>query len=68
MTSLGIGNTASALMVAPLVLLFDYTKTHKNKTMDLIIPAAGVALVALVYIEGFFQVLTNLQNIIAVGA
>lgn len=62
----GIGGAVSLFVVAPLVMLFSYTKKHKNPKIDTLIPVAGIALIAVVYIEGIFQVLTlNLGNVIS---
>ena len=62
----GFGKCAPMLLLIPLVIFFDYTKSHENKMVDLIIPVAGVALVALLLIEGFFEVarfsLANLKE------
>ena len=38
-----------------LILLFSYTKNHKNERVDLFIPIGGVALAFLVGIEGTYQ-------------
>ena len=56
--NIGIGGSVGLILVIPLVMLFSYTKQHKNPKIDLIIPIAGVALIALVLIEGTFQVVT----------
>ncbi len=64
--NIGFGTAAPILMVAPILLLFSYKKTHKNPNIDIIIPVVGVGLIALVYIEGLYQVITlNLPDIIA---
>lgn len=52
---LGLGDSVSLLLLAPLMLLFSYTRTHKNKTIDIIIPAAGVVGIVLSYMEGLYQ-------------
>ena len=57
-TSIGIGDSVGLVLAIPLVLLFSYTKQHKNPKIDLFIPIAGVALIALVLFEGTFQVIT----------
>lgn len=51
----GMGKSLSLLFIIPFILLFSYTKTHKNKLIDTIIPVAGIAFIALVLIEGGFQ-------------
>ena len=55
---IGFGEAIGLIIVAPLVLLFSYTKTHKNALVDTLIPVAGIALIALVLLEGCFEVLT----------
>ena len=56
--SVGIGSATGLILAAPLVLLFSYTKTHKNPKIDLFIPVGGIVLIALVLLEGSFQVVT----------
>lgn len=61
--NIGIGGSMGLILVIPLVLLFSYTKTHKNPKVDLIIPVIGVALIIVVILEGSFQVIIgNLPN------
>ncbi len=64
MSTLGFGLTAPMIFISPILLLFNYNKTHENKTMDIVIPLAGIALVVFVYIEGIFQVLIHMPEII----
>jgi len=51
----GMGKSLSLIFIVPFILLFSYTKSHKNKRIDMIIPIAAIALIALVLIEGGFQ-------------
>ena len=60
--ALGFGQAIPLLFIIPLVMLFDYRKTYKNKLPDLLIPAIGVGLLVVVYVEGVFQVLTSWIN------
>lgn len=57
---LGIGQCLSLLLAIPFIILFSYTRTHKDKTMDAVIPFIGIFLLLFVYIEGAFRVLMNL--------
>ena len=57
-TEIGFGSSTVLLVVAPLVLLFSYTKTHKNPKIDTLLPIAGVVLSLFVYLEGTFLVIT----------
>ena len=54
-SGLGLGESASLLILAPLMLLFSYTRTHKNKTFDLLIPAIGVVCIVIAFLEGLYQ-------------
>lgn len=56
--NIGLGGSISMFAVAPIAILFSYTKTHKNKIVDTIIPVAGIGLILIVYIEGVFEVIT----------
>lgn len=55
----GFGGVVPMILIVPLVIFFDYKKTYENKTIDLFVPVAGIALIAIVYIEGGFEVLKN---------
>lgn len=62
---LGFGKCVPMLFIIPIIMFFDYTKTHENKIVDAIIPVAGIGLIILLYIEGLFLVGTNaLANVI----
>ena len=54
-SSWGLANTIPMLLTIPIVAFFDYRKTYKNKLVDTAIPVIGVAIIAIIYIEGFFQ-------------
>ena len=56
---MGFGKCVPMLVIIPLLIFFDYTKTHKNKLVDVIIPVAGISLIILLYIEGMFQLLSG---------
>lgn len=53
--NMGFGNTAALLLIIPVLLLFSYTKTHKNIIIDIAIPVIGVAVIVFLYIDGLFQ-------------
>ena len=57
-TNIGLTGSICLFIVIPLVMLFSYSKTHKNPIVDTIIPIAGVALIVIVYLEGLFEVVT----------
>lgn len=55
----GVGGAVPLLLIIPLVIMFSYTKTHKNKKFDTILPFAGIGVIAFIYFEGLFQVMTS---------
>ncbi len=57
--SAGFGGAITLVVIIPLVLLFSYKKTHKNPKIDIAIPVVAIAVIAFIYIEGVFQVLTR---------
>lgn len=57
--SLGFGTSVPFLILAPLFLLFSYTRTHKNKVIDLLVPVGGIGLTLFVLFEGFYEVLIH---------
>ena len=63
--AMGLGQSVMLLLLSPLMLLFSYTRTHKNKTPDTFIPIAGVALIALIYIEGGYQLVQMVPDLLA---
>lgn len=65
---LGFGRSATLLLISPLMLLFSYTRTHKNRLLDSFIPIISIVIIVLVYLEGFFQYFQSIpimiQNLI----
>jgi hypothetical protein len=55
--SLGFGECTGLFMAIPIILLFSYKKEYKNSAIDIIIPMAGIGLIAFAYIEGIHQIL-----------
>ena len=49
--SLGIGDTIPQLFVLPLMIFYSYNRIPKNKMLSMVIPIAGIALMALVALE-----------------
>ena len=60
----GFGQSTTLLAMAPIMLLFSYTRTHKNKTLDLIIPILGIVLIAFVYLEGLFEFVKMIPDLL----
>lgn len=51
--SMGIGTgTSSILVLSPFILLFSYTRRHRNKLPDTVIPVGGIVLIVIIYLEG----------------
>ena len=60
--SSGFGDSIMLIPMIPFMLLFSYTRTHKNRLIDAVIPLGGIALIIAVYVEGSYQVLTMLSG------
>ncbi len=56
-SAVGFGDAIALVLLIPVIMLFSYTKTHKNKMIDTIMPVAAIVVIVLVYIEGIYQVL-----------
>lgn len=55
-SSWGFSQTVPMIFIIPIIMFFDYRKTYKDKLPDIIIPFVGLGLIAIVTIEGGFQV------------
>ena len=55
--AVGFGDSIALIFLAPLVLLFSYTREPKNPLLNIIIPAVGAVLIFFVYLEGIHQLL-----------
>ena len=56
--AVGFGNSIILVIFAPIMLLFNYTKIPKNKTISTLIPLAGIVLIALIGIQGIYQLVS----------
>lgn len=54
------GQCISMIIAVPFILLYSYTRKHKNGNLDIFIPIIGIALIVLVYIENIYQFLASL--------
>ena len=54
LSRIGIGGTVVFALVAPVGLLFSYTRVPKRPQIDLLIPVAGILVAAITAIEGVF--------------
>ena len=48
-------------LLAPLVLLFSYTREPRNPAMGMMIPVAAIGIIVLLYLEAGHQALPNLN-------
>ena len=55
--AVGFGESIYMAFLAPLVLLFSYSRIPKRKWIDMLIPATGVILILAIYIEGVHRLL-----------
>lgn len=53
--AVGIGEAVSLVYVAPLVLLYSYTKEPRNKKISMLIPAVAIVLILIVILEGIYS-------------
>ena len=58
--AVGFGGSVYLIFLAPVVLLFSYTRKPKNPWLGLLIPVAGICLILLIYLEGIHQLLYHL--------
>lgn len=63
--AVGFGKSIPLMFIAPLMLLYSYTRKPKLEKVSTLIPVAGIALIAIVVIQGGYQVLSvaNLPRI-----
>ena len=47
------------IIFVPILLLFSYTRTHKNPVIDLAIPVASVICIVFVYIESALDIVRS---------
>ena len=55
---LGIGDSIGLVFIIPLLLLFSYTRRHKNNQIDTLIPLGGVVLILIIYLEGGYELMS----------
>ena len=60
--SWGFGDSMCLIPMAPIMLLFSYTRTHKKSLFDMIIPLAGILLIVIVVIEGSYEILLSVSR------
>ncbi len=62
--SLGVGSGTELILIIPIIMLFSYNRGYKPSSIDTIIPIVGIALIVFVYLEGVFQIIFNLPEIL----
>ena len=55
MDAVGFGRSRSLIFLAPLMLLFSYTRVPRNKQLSMFIPMAAMGLIVLLYLEAMYQ-------------
>lgn len=60
----GFGESVVLLFIAPLVLLFSYTRKPKNTNLDVFIPMIAIVIIVALYMEAFFQGLRLLPDLV----
>ena len=58
--ALGFGGTISMLALAPVVLLFSYSKLPRRPKASLLIPPIAMILILLLYLEAFLELLRSI--------
>ena len=58
---MGFGDSVMLWLLAPLVLLFSYTREPRNPAMGMMIPVAAIGIIVLLYLEAGHQALPNLN-------
>ena len=56
-SAVGFGGSVYLFLLAPLVLLFSYTRKPKYPWIGMLVPVAGFALIFVAYVEGIHQIL-----------
>ena len=58
--AVGFGEAIPLFIVIPVVLLYSYTKVPKNKMISTLIPAVGILLIILLFLEAYYHGLSYL--------
>ena len=56
-SSWGFSKTLPMILIIPIILLFDYTKIYQDYRIDVLIPLVGIGVLAVIYIEGGYEVI-----------
>jgi hypothetical protein len=74
--AIGFGDSISLLPMAPIVLLYSYTRRKKNPLIDTLIPLAGVFVFLMLILQGLYQIMhilpfsgmIDLEEIMSMGS
>lgn len=64
----GIGGSGALIIASPLMLLFSYTRTHKDTRADMFVPILAIIVLVFVYLEAMViatNMLGSLSNLIS---
>lgn len=61
-SNFGFGQATGLFLAIPFILLFSYTKVHKDKTFDAILPFIGIGLIIFAYSEAIYELLIAVFN------
>lgn len=62
-TNWGFGESLMLLVLAPVVMLFSYTRVPKNQKYDIFVPIGGALLLILVFLEGTYRIICMLPEV-----
>ncbi len=58
--ALEVGQCMGLFVAIPVIMLFSYTKKYKTTNLDIIIPIAGLGLIAFTYVEAIYEIALKL--------
>ncbi len=58
----GFGESLMLLILAPVVMLFSYTRIPKKQKYDIFVPVAGTLLLVFIFIEGTYRIICMLPE------
>jgi hypothetical protein len=63
MLAMGFGDSYTVAIVAPITLLFAYNKPVKASSLDILVPMISIGVIAFIYVEGIYLLLTTIMAI-----
>jgi hypothetical protein len=52
-----LGQTNGLILAIPFILLFSYSKTHKEREYDILVPFVGIIILLLAYVEAIYEII-----------